>query len=797
DDPGTGNTTSTPPDAESVTVGEPALAITKAITSNTANLDAGDQVDFTVVVENTGRTTAFETVLGDSLPTGLVNITNLQVAATTGGTPTPALANNVNSWTSAAFDIPVSGTISVSFSAQLSNTVLPGQSLQNLASAAFSSVDGTSANERDGSDAGSEQTDGNLDNYNTTGSTPSIIVADPVQLDKQFHSGPALTTYTIGDTIGYRLTLSLLEGQLDDVIVIDTLPDNVRFENALVGVGNIGIIHQFAAVAESGQQLTFDFGLVSNPANSNLTDDFITIDITVTLLDVVSNVDGATLGNHANISFTGANGAVTRDYDNDAGAPGVQPLDLTVVEPVVEMTKSVNQASVPQGDIVTFTVLLDHAAASTADAFDLQVIDTLPAGLSYVANSASIPVVEAGQQLTFDIAALTLLDDQTSFTYQASVDLNVTTGTTLTNNAGVSYSTQPGANADERSYSDTDNADVVVETTSFIEASKTVVIIKDAGTVGQLDIGDTLEYTVILENQGNDVSNAVFTDSLPINTTYVANSLSTTAGVADDSAAPDLIVNLGDMLANDLVTITFQVTINAGTANGTVISNQGSVDSDQTTPEPTDVDGIDGNGDQPTDIPVGGLPPIANALHVQKLIDWIDDADTSNSITAGDTVRYRFIVRNLGNQSLTDVFVTDIIPAGLTVIANSETISGVGNTVAVAGANLSADIALLDPAATETISVDVTIDSPLLDTDANQSLEQFINQAQIGSDQTPNAQSDNNADPADGAQPTTFTAVDGIPGIPDLDLQKRWSLFNDANGNGSADELDVILYTIT
>jgi uncharacterized repeat protein (TIGR01451 family)/fimbrial isopeptide formation D2 family protein len=796
DNPGTGNTTSTT-NAKSVTVGEPALAITKAITSNTANLDAGDQVDFTVVVENTGTTTAFETVLGDSLPTGLVTITNLQVTAITGGTPTPTLANNVTSWTSAAFDIPVSGTITISFSAQLSNTVLPGQAIQNSARAAFSSVDGTSANERDGSDAGSEQTDGNLDNYNATGSAPSIIVADPVQLDKQFHSDPALTTYTIGDTIGYRLTLNLLEGQLNNVIVTDTLPDNVRFESAVVGVGNIGISHQFAAVSESGQQLTFDFGTVNNPANSNLTDDSITIDITVTLLDSVSNVDGATLGNNATISFTGANGSVTRDYDNDAGTAGIQPLDLTVVEPLVEMTKSVNQASVPQGDIVTFTVLLDHAVASTADAFDLQVIDTLPAGLSYIANSASIPVIELGQQLTFDIAALTLLDDQTSFSYQASVDLNVTTGTTLTNNAGVVYSTQPGVNADERSYSDTDNADVVVETTSFIEASKTVVIINDAGTVEQLDIGDTLEYTVILENQENAVSNAVFTDNLPINTTYVANSLSSTAGVTDDSAAPDLVVNLGNMLANDLVTITFQVTINAGTANGTVISNQGSVDSDQTTPEPTDVDGIDGNGDQPTDIPVGGLAPIANALHVQKLVDWIDDADASNSITAGDTVRYRFIVRNLGNQSLTNVFVTDTIPAGLSVVANSETISGLGNTVAVAGANLLAAIPLLNPAASETISVDVTIDSPLLDTDADLTLEQFINQAQIGSDQTPNAQSDNNADPADGTQPTTFTAVDGIPGTPDLDLQKRWSLFNDANGNGSADELDVIQYTIT
>jgi hypothetical protein len=49
------------------------------------------------------------------------------------------------------------------------------------------------------------------------------------------------------------------------------------------------------------------------------------------------------------------------------------------------------------------------------------------------------------------------------------------------------------------------------------------------------------------------------------------------------------------------VTISFRVTVNEFVPAGVIISNQGSVVSDQTGAEPTDADGIDANGDQPTD----------------------------------------------------------------------------------------------------------------------------------------------------------------------------------------------------
>ena len=67
DDPGTGLPTSQLAETM-LTVGEPQLALSKTITGPAVGLDAGDSVAFRVDVSNTGTTTAFDTVIADTLP---------------------------------------------------------------------------------------------------------------------------------------------------------------------------------------------------------------------------------------------------------------------------------------------------------------------------------------------------------------------------------------------------------------------------------------------------------------------------------------------------------------------------------------------------------------------------------------------------------------------------------------------------------------------------------------------------------------------------------------------------------
>ena len=251
------------------------------------------------------------------------------------------------------------------------------------------------------------------------------------------------------------------------------------------------------------------------------------------------------------------------------------------------------------------------------------------------------------------------------------------------------------------------------------------------------------------------------------------------------------------MVGGSIESITFRVTVNGGTPAGTVISNQGIVDTDQNVPEPTDVDGIDSNGDQPTDIIVGDLPVPDNPLYAEKLVEFVDDVDGSGDISAGDVMRYIISLHNLGDQALTNVTFIDTIPTGLTFIPATESITGPGATIVVIGQAVNAAVPSISVGGFEIAQFEITIDSPLVNFDVNPLTEEFVNQGIADSDQTPSVLSDSNGDPTDGNQPTDFLAV-AVPGTgaPNLDVEKRATLAVDLDGDGLFDPGDVIEYVI-
>ena len=246
------------------------------------------------------------------------------------------------------------------------------------------------------------------------------------------------------------------------------------------------------------------------------------------------------------------------------------------------------------------------------------------------------------------------------------------------------------------------------------------------------------------------------------------------------------------MATNDIVTIKFRVTVNAGTPSGTVISNQGSVDSDQTVPKPTDADGIDANGDQPTDIVVGGPSTPASALYAEKYVALQVDADASGTVTQGDTLRYTIILHNTGAASLTNVAFSDVIPGGLTYIPASAS-TAVG-AIAVVGASVTwSSIGTLAPGAVASATFDVTI------TSVTPPSQTYVNQGTATSTQTGNVQ-DGWQRQSERRQP----ADDDHRGhrrrrrIAALDVQKRWvDRHRHAAAPASSSPGDTLLYTIT
>jgi uncharacterized repeat protein (TIGR01451 family) len=79
-------------------------------------------------------------------------------------------------------------------------------------------------------------------------------------------------------------------------------------------------------------------------------------------------------------------------------------------------------------------------------------------------------------------------------------------------------------------------------------------------------IGDTVEYTIRVENSGGPISHTVYlTDVVPGGLVYVSGTLTATAGIPDDSAAPVLHWS-GALIPSPVVTVTYAVAV-SGTAS--------------------------------------------------------------------------------------------------------------------------------------------------------------------------------------------------------------------------------------
>ena len=801
----TGATMPLPSDTATVTVVEPNLTINKTVTAGAAGSDAGDTVSYQVAIQNTGTVgTAYAVDLIDILPpellgapdgTGsagtyflnimLTNPSDVVVLNSDGVTPltagdamfiTSTNANDTLTWP--VFDLPPSTTLTITYDVIVSDTANAGQMLDSPVTAGYLSTATVVAETRDDTDSNDDD-DGNLDNYGETG-LASITVDSNIAISKTLSMGQPDNLFAIGEVVSFDVRVDVIEGIKGSVVVTDVLPMGLSFQGpiAILAPPNISYSGPGTAVEAPAGTLTVDLGNVTNPADNNPANDSLTIQIQALVEDIAGNTNGTVLTNTASLT-------------SDAGSAGPDTQDVVVAEPDLEITKVPSNPFPSLGDEVTFTVTVRHSMASTADAFEVVLTDVIPAGLTYVLGSTTgqAAVNETVPNTpVFDLGSITQGEVQKTFSFNVLVSPSATIGSPITNTIAAAYTSLPGMNPDERSYSGSGDGVVTPSAPATIEADKTVVISVDGSNPGVADPGDELTYTVILTNGSTTTNNVVFTDVLPPETTYVAASLTSSVGGEDDSSAPTLLVDVGTMNPSDVVTITFAVTVNAGTPEGTVISNQGSVDSDETVPEPTDSDGTDSNGDQPTDVVVGGPPPVNAGLYVQKVVSWEDDVDGSGDINEFDQMRYTLIFRNIGDEPLTNVTLTDTIPAGLTYVPASETISSGGDSITVVGSNVSVNIANIGLKGIVTASFAVTIDSFLPSTMT------YVNQGTADSDQTGPVLTDSNGDPGDGSQPTVFTAVSDVPGAPLLDLEKRWSLLQDNDGDGLVDPGDRLRY---
>jgi len=180
--------------------------------------------------------------------------------------------------------------------------------------------------------------------------------------------------------------------------------------------------------------------------------------------------------------------------------------------------------------------------------------------------------------------------------------------------------------------------------------------------------GENITYVIDIPNNGTaPARNVVFSDPIPANSQYIASSLVLNGRALTDVADGDegrfdgsqVIVEIEELGILSSARIAFQVT---ALAEGWVI-NQGQVTADGLDPEPTDSDGNDANGDQPTRTSVGYQRDLEPSKNVEDL--------DGGAVLRGDELRYTIEIENTGNDPVADARVTDDIPEYTTYVDGS------------------------------------------------------------------------------------------------------------------------------
>lgn len=407
------------------------------------------------------------------------------------------------------------------------------------------------------------------------------------------------------------------------------------------------------------------------------------------------------------------------------------------------------------GEALRYTITVRNVG--NGDAVDAALRDAVPANTAYVAGSTTLngsPVADSGglsplvngmpihppadptpglmpANATADPAYVATIS------FDVVVNPNVVEGTIICNQGFVSALTSgivdyPSDNPDTPVANDP-TCDIV-GALPLLYAEKRVMLQGDGGTQGVVDPGDTLRYTITVQNSGAVPATAVtLTDAVPANTTYVANSTllnGLAAGQPDGGVSPlaagidisssDLTPPLpgpgaGTISAGAAAVIQFDLLVDAAAPPCALISNQAVVASYRSPDLLTDGDGNAATGPEPTVAVLGDCQQLSIAKQVAVV--------GGGPAAPGAVLEYVVTVVNIGTVPAFDVIIRDDLdanqPGYLAYVAGSATLNGGTAGVSFAGSLITADYAAtygeLAPGATVVLRFRATLAAGLAD----------------------------------------------------------------------------------
>jgi uncharacterized repeat protein (TIGR01451 family) len=443
----------------------------------------------------------------------------------------------------------------------------------------------------------SDQPDPNL------GNNSASATVTPQQADLVLAKLVSNPTPNVGDTITFTVTLSNSgPNTATNVQVTDSLPAGLQFVSATPSQGSYN----------NGSGL-WTVGTVPNAATP-------TLQVQAKVVSPNAQTNTATIS--ASDQFdpnTGNNSASATETPQQANQ-----ADLVLVKSVSNPTPNV-------GDTITFTVSLSNSGPNTAT--NVQVTDSLPAGLQFVSATPS-------QGTYINSSGLWTVGTVTTTTPQTlQIQAKVASPNAQTNTATISASDQPDPNLGNNSASAT-------ETPQQADLSVTKSV--DNATPGT---GTTIHYTIAVNNLGpSAATNVTVQDSLPAGMTFV--SATPSQGTYTSGTG---VWTLGTVTTSAAATLVITATVYS---TGAVTNTASISHSDQFDPNTAN------NSASATTNATTTSPP------------GISKSFTPSSIPVNGAATLSFTIVNPNNaKTLTGVGFVDSLPAGL-VIATPNGLTG-------------------------------------------------------------------------------------------------------------------------
>jgi len=373
------------------------------------------------------------------------------------------------------------------------------------------------------------------------------------------------------------------------------------------------------------------------------------------------------------------------------GLPQRAALTSTVTTdvraPTISLTKSDGQTTVAPDGSLTYNISIDNSGSRPATGVVLT--DVLPSDVTLVGTVTPPPDSSDGQTVVWNNLAIPA-GGSLDFTVPARVDPDAADGTTLTNEARVTYENAAGHQYAAETASDTT---VVVIPPTELALTKTAEDLNGP----PLAIGDAILYTLQVTNTGTFTAyNVTVTDDLPGQVSCQDVSGDSAPTGCDDP----LVWDMPTLGPGATASLYITVTIN-NNAQGASIVNTGSVTGDNV-PNPPEDPSVCPDGSTPVDGLCTSTPMPSTTLALSKTAEDVDGPP----VVVGDIIRYTLQVTNTGSYTAYNVVVTDDLPEQVTCqdVSGDQAPSGCADPLVWS-------IASLAPGATASLTIDVTINN--------------------------------------------------------------------------------------